>query len=253
MRIEALLILTLLLSTMTAAAQEEAAAPSIDEGEAQEFVTRHRIEIGGEGLAFRAVAGEIHLRDAAGKAEASIFSISYLLESVDDPSDRPLTFLFNGGPGSTAVWLHLGAFGPWRLDLPEDPTHPGAPPYGLPVNPHTLLPYSDLVFVDPVGTGYSRAMGEKKDADFWGVDEDGESMARFIRSYLSKYQRWNSPRFLAGESYGAIRVARLLRELHLEMLDNVAINGAIFIAPALDARVYSIGRPCVFRNDSLSQ
>lgn len=235
----ACLLLPQLLAGQEAAAEAEKAPPP----EPREAVTHHSLEIGGETLGYTAVAGEIYLRDAGGKPEASIFSISYFLEGVDDPSRRPVTFFFNGGPGSTATWLHLGAFGPRRLDLGEDPLTLGAPPYPLRPNPHSLLDVSDLVFVDPVGTGYSRALGEGKDSDYWGVNEDAAALGRFIRTYLTHHRRWDSPKYLAGESYGTIRSSLLIRDLALPPLDGVAFNGVILISSALDARPILSGLP----------
>jgi carboxypeptidase C (cathepsin A) len=209
----------------------------------KEFVTRHTLEIDGKTLRYRVVAGETLLQDDKGVPKASVFTISYLLDGVDDPAWRPITFLFNGGPGSTAVWLHLGAFGPARLDLGADPLSAGAPPYALRPNPYSLLDVSDLVFVDPIGTGYSRALGEGKASDYWGVDEDAASMADFIRTYLTRHRRWSSPKYLAGESYGTIRVSMLVWELALDLLDGVALNGVILLSSALDARIFLSGAP----------
>lgn len=209
----------------------------------KEFVTHHTLEIGGKTLRYRAVAGETILKDDKGMPKASVFSVSYLLDGVDAPSARPITFLFNGGPGSTATWLHIGAFGPVRLNLGDDPLDAGSPPYPLRGNAHSLLDVSDLVFVDPVGTGYSHALGEGKDSDYWGVDEDAASMASFIRSYLTRQRRWTSPKYLAGESYGTIRASVLVRDLSLDVLDGVAFNGVILISTAIDVRVFLSGAP----------
>ena len=175
--------------------------------------THHKIQIGKETLAYTAIAGETVVEDNEGAQIASIFAISYIKEGTDKPSARPLTFFFNGGPGSSTVWLHLGAFGPRRVSFSSDLVNPGAPPYPLQDNPHTLLAYTDLVFVDPVGTGYSKALGKSKDKDFWGVDEDSDVLSKYIRAYLSANQRWNSPKYLGGESYGTIRSAVLIRDL----------------------------------------
>lgn len=219
------------------------AQPASPQKSPKEFVTHHTLEIGGKTLRYRAVAGETFLQDDKGAPKASVFTISYLLDGVDDPSRRPITFLFNGGPGSTAVWLHLGAFGPSRLDLGSDPLAAGSPPYALRPNPHSLLDVSDLVFVDPIGTGYSRVLGEGKAEDYWGVDEDAASMADFIRAYLTRHRRWSSPKYLAGESYGTIRVSLLVRELALDLLDGVALNGVILLSSALDVRIFLSGAP----------
>ncbi|HXU29036.1 MAG TPA: peptidase S10 [Thermoanaerobaculia bacterium] len=219
---------------------EKPAAPA---SSPKEFVTHHTVEIGGKTLRYRAVAGETFLKDAKGTPKASIFSVSYLLDGVDAPSARPITFLFNGGPGSTATWLHIGAFGPVRLNLGDDPLDAGSPPYPLRPNVHSLLDVSDLVFVDPIGTGYSHALGEGKDSEYWGVDEDAASMASFIRSYLTHQRRWTSPKYLAGESYGTIRASVLVRDLSLDVLDGVAFNGVILISTAVDVRVFLSGAP----------
>ncbi|HED65480.1 MAG TPA: peptidase S10, partial [Planctomycetes bacterium] len=130
-------------------------------------------------------------------------------------------------------WLHMGLLGPRRADVPSDARNAGAPPYPLVENPHTLLALSDLVFVDPVGTGYSHAVGDAKDEDFWGVDEDVDSVARFIRAWLTENRRWGSPKFVLGESYGGIRGALLARSLKNNS-SSVALNGLIFISPAFD-------------------
>jgi carboxypeptidase C (cathepsin A) len=209
----------------------------------KEIVTRHTLEIGGKALHYRAVAGETLLKDGKGTPKASVFSTSYLLDGVDDPSRRPITFFFNGGPGSSSAWLHLGAFGPVRLDLGPDPLNAGSPPYPLRPNPYSLLDVTDLVFVDPIGTGYSRALGDGKASDYWGVDEDSASMAEFIRSYLTRNRRWSSPKYLAGESYGTTRVSLLVRDLSLDLLDSVQFNGVILLSTALDVRIFLSGAP----------
>lgn len=225
-------------------------APQTDAGTAatsaatpHEFITHHKISIGKDVLGYTAVAGETILKDRDGAPQASIFSISYFLEGVANPVSRPLIFLFNGGPGSASVWLQLGAFGPRRVAFSDDPVNPGAPPYQLTDNPNTLLRFADLVFVDPVGTGYSRALGKKKDADYWGVDEDGASMAEFIRNYLTKNKRWNSPLYLAGESYGTIRASELVKNLELQILDSVTLDGVILLSTALDVRSFMPAGP----------
>ncbi len=222
-----------------AAAAQNPPAP----GGSRDFVTHHKIMIGAEALPYAAVAGETVIQDREGLPEASIFSIAYIKEGGERPEARPLTFLFNGGPGSSAVWLHLGAFGPRRISLPNDPVIPGAPPYELVDNPDTLLRYSDLVFIDPVGTGYSRALGKKTDRDYWGVDEDSAVLAKFIRAYLTANKRWNSPKYLAGESYGTIRASVLVRDLELAPLEGLNLNGVVLISAACDPRTFMPGGP----------
>ena len=124
-----------------------------------------------------------------------------------DPAGRPVTFVWNGGPGSSSVWLHMGALGPTRVVVPSDARHAGTPPYRLEPNLETILDVSDLVFVDPVGTGFSRALGERKNEQYWNLKEDIASMTSFITTWLTENKRWNSPKYIAGESYGTTRGA----------------------------------------------
>jgi carboxypeptidase C (cathepsin A) len=213
-------------SEKPAAAEAKQPAPPL------KFVTEHRLQSGGVDLSYTAVAEEIYLHDADGKPTASFFTISYLKKGVSKPEDRPVTFVYNGGPGSSSVWLHFGLVGPRIIDLPPDAKNPGPPPYHLKDNSATILRATDIVFVDPVGTGFSHALGEKKDKDFWGYDEDADSVADFIRTYLSVHNRWNSPKFLLGESYGGIRSSLLVPRLQERL--NINLNGVVLISPALN-------------------
>jgi carboxypeptidase C (cathepsin A) len=196
------------------------------------FVKSHKIRIGNEDLAYTSTAEDVVLKDAEGKSTATFFTISYTRDGVANPEARPITFVFNGGPGSASVFLHFGLVGPKLIDIPSDASDPGAPPYKLRDNPATILRATDLVFIDPVGTGYSRALSEKKGEDFWGYDEDAESVAEFIRSFITRHNRWNSPKYILGESYGGIRTSLLIPRLQGDL--NVGINGAILISPALN-------------------
>jgi carboxypeptidase C (cathepsin A) len=177
------------------------------------FVKSHKIRAGSEDLAYTSTAEDVVLKDADGKSTATFFTISYTKDGVANPEARPLTFVFNGGPGSASVFLHFGLVGPKLIDIPSDATDPGAPPYKLRDNASTILRATDLVFIDPVGTGYSRALGEKKGEDFWGYDEDADSVAEFIRTFVTKHNRWNSPKYILGESYGGIRTSMLIPRL----------------------------------------
>src|SRR4029079_13628805 len=159
-------------------------------------VTRHSIQVGGQTLNYTATAGMMPIKNREGEVEARMFFTAYV---VDGPK-RPLTFLFNGGPGSASVWLHMGAIGPKRVKMNSDGTMP-APPYELVDNQATWLTRSDLVFIDPVGTGYSRAARPELGQRFFGLQGDIEWVGEFIRMYLTRYERWTSPLFLAGESY----------------------------------------------------
>ena len=198
----------------------------------RKFVTHHRFTAGGVDLPYTATAEDIDLKDRDGKPTARFFTISYIAEGVKRQEDRPITFFFNGGPGSSSVWLHLGFVGPRRIDIPSDAQDPGAPPYRLKDNPSSLLRVTDLVEVDPVGTGFSRALGDKKDSDFWGYDEDADSVADFIRAFLTVHDRWNSPKYVLGESYGGIRGSMLVPRLQEQM--NIGLNGVILISPAIN-------------------
>ncbi len=166
-------------------------------------------------------------------AEASIFYVAYFKHG--EAGRRPITFLYNGGPGSSTVWLHMGAFGPRRV-ITADNTHSPAAPYRLTGNEYSLLDASDLVFVDAPGTGFSRLAGKDKEKAFWGVDEDARAYADFITGFLSKYGRWNSPKYLFGESYGTTRSAALIDVLETDR--DVDFNGVILLSQALN---YDVG------------
>lgn len=187
----------------------------------------------GKKIRYTATAGETFLRDEDGTPTASIFSIAYVQSGVKDKSQRPVTFLYNGGPGSASVWLHMGVFGPQKIVIPSDAVDDGAAPFNLQANPDTVLDVTDLVFIDPVGTGFSRALGETENKAFWGVTEDAKSIARFIRIWLRENGRWNSPKFIGGESYGTTRSAALVEQLE-GRFDDVSINGILLISTILD-------------------
>lgn len=211
---------------LTPAVAEEAAAPA---AEPQSFVTSHSGRFNGVAVKYTATAGETHLKDADGKPLASVFSIAYVRDGLTDPSSRPVVFLFNGGPGSASLWLHMGAFGPKRLVLPSDAKDDGAAPYVIADNPLALLDIADFVFIDPVGTGFSKPLGEHKGEEFWGISEDAKSVAQFIRAWITKNGRWNSPKYVGGESYGTVRSSAVVNELE-GGINDVALNGIILIS-----------------------
>jgi carboxypeptidase C (cathepsin A) len=194
-------------------------------------VTRHTGQFGGASVAYTATARETYLKGEDGTPRASIYSTAYLKDGADP--NRPITFLFNGGPGSASLWLHMGAFGPKRVVIPSDARDDGAPPYPIVDNPESLLDVTDIVFIDPVGTGFSRALGKTEAKEFWGVTKDAKSIAQFIRGWLSDNNRWNAPKFLGGESYGTTRSAAVAKELEGSYND-VALNGIILISAILD-------------------
>ena len=193
--------------------------------------TRHKGNFGGQAVAYTAIVGETYLKAEDGTPRASIFSTSYIRDG-NDPK-RPVTFLFNGGPGSGSVWLHMGAFGPKRVAIPSDAKDDGGPPYPILDNPDSLLDVTDIVFIDPVGTGYSHALGKTDPKDFYGVTQDAKSIAQFIRLWLNEHGRWNSPKFLGGESYGTTRSAAVLNQLE-GTYNDVSLNGVILISTVLD-------------------
>ena len=198
--------------------------------EATKFVTQHKGTFNGKKLNYKVVAGETYLLDKNEQPTASIFSFDYLVG--DEKNNRPVTFIWNGGPGSSSNWLHMGGYGPKRVVVPSDAAHPGTAPYELQEAPETILDITDMVFVDPVGTGYSRALGETESKAFWGLNEDASSIADFIAQWLTKENRWNAPIFLLGESYGTTRAAAVSKVLMDKHLINV--NGIIFVSQALD-------------------
>lgn len=198
------------------------------------FVSKHQGTFGGQVVKYTATAGEIYLKNDKGEPVASIWSVAYTRDEVADPTRRPVTFVFNGGPGSASVWLHMGLFGPKLAKVPSNAdVDDGAAPYPIVNNEHTFLDLSDIVFIDPVGTGYSRVIGEGKEEDFWGLNEDARSIAKFIRQWITEHKRWNAPKFIAGESFGTTRAAGVAYELEGGG-QSVALNGLILISQALD-------------------
>ncbi len=192
--------------------------------------THHEITARGKTLRYMARAGVLPLEDPFDETEAEVFFTAYELEGVEDRATRPLTFAFNGGPGSSSIWLHMGALGPKRVSMEREGWMP-PPPFHYEDNAFTWLDRTDLVFIDPVGTGYSRAATEDLDEKFWNFNGDIESVGAFIRLYLSRYGRWTSPLFLAGESYGTTRAAGLAGHL---VDQGIVFNGIVLISTALD-------------------
>jgi len=203
------------------------------------FVTQHKTSIRGKALSYTATAGETYITNLFGEPTASIFSFAYVKDGPRDP-DRPVLFVFNGGPGSSSVWLHMGVVGPRRLVLDQEVNPSNTPPFGLAGSSYSPLDVADLVFIDPVGTGFSHAIGNAKNSDFFGVDEDADAVARFIELWLTENQRWTSPKFLMGESYGATRAAILPRALmggpqYGGVMRGITVNGVILVSPALNS------------------
>ncbi|MDC6350908.1 peptidase S10 [Zeaxanthinibacter sp. PT1] len=202
--------------------------------EPQRFVTQHQLTNGGKTIAYTATASETHLKNKKGEPTAALWSVAYTKTGSGDSANRPVTFVFNGGPGSASVWLHMGMFGPKRVRVPSDADKDdGAAPYPVETNSAGIFDLTDLVFIDPVGTGYSRVIGKGKEEDYWGLMEDANSIAQFMRSWITENNRWMSPKYIAGESFGTTRAAAVANVLE-EDGQSMALNGLILISQALD-------------------
>ncbi len=213
----------------TKEAKADAAKPDSDavkasvEEDAQPV--KRSIPFHGHTLSYTVTPGHLTIRNDKGEPMASMFYVAYTMPSANG-RPRPLTFLFNGGPGSSTMWLHMGSFGPMKVDASSPETIPG-PPFRYGPNPDTLLDLSDLVFIDAPTTGLSRALGKTEPKDLFGVDKDLDAFTRTIQRYLTKYQRWNSPKFIIGESYGTTRAAGLSRSLFDQ---GIQLNGITFVS-----------------------
>jgi len=211
-------------------------AATIPDATHKPVFTTNTVTIAGQRVTYNAEAGMLPILKNDGTTSASIFYIAYTRVGETNKSSRPITFCFNGGPGSSSVWLHLGALGPRRVKMNDDGTLP-PPPFGLVDNEYSILDNSDLVFIDPVATGFSRAAKDEKPADFFGDSEDLDSVGEFIRLWTTRHERWLSPKFLCGESYGVFRAAGLAD--HLSSRYGMYLNGLILVSGVLDfATIY---------------
>ena len=202
--------------------------------EPKSFITNHQITNGGKIIRYKAIASETYLKNKSDEPVASIWSVAYVQEGLIDLTKRPVTFVFNGGPGSASVWLHMGMFGPELVKVnSEAKEDDGAAPYNLVNNKNGLLDLTDLVFINPVGTGYSRVIGKGKVEDYWGLNEDAKSIAQFMRQWITENNRWFSPKYIAGESFGTTRAVTVANILESDG-QNMALNGLILISQALD-------------------
>jgi carboxypeptidase C (cathepsin A) len=191
--------------------------------------TKHTAIVNGEAIPYTATAGTYLLKDEEGKPKATIFYVAYTRDGVAKIEDRPITFSFNGGPGSSSVWMHLGMLGPRKVKMNDDGSVP-PPPYRLEDNHHSLLDVTDLVFIDPVSTGFSRVVPGEKAEQFHNFEKDIESVGEFIRLYTTREERWLSPKFLIGESYGTTRAAGLagfLQDRHGMVFNGIMLVSAI--------------------------
>jgi carboxypeptidase C (cathepsin A) len=198
--------------------------------------TQHTLQVNGAAISYTATAGTLVLTKDDGKPKASMFFVAYTRDDVKDLSRRPLTFAFNGGPGSASIWLHMGALGPKRVVLGPKGEQP-PPPYRLVDNEDSLIEFSDVVFIDPVTTGFSRNAPGEDPKQFHGLEGDLNSVASFIHQYTAKFDRWSSPKFLAGESYGTLRAAGLAKVL---LDQGINLNGITFISSVLNFETISL-------------
>lgn len=216
--------------TQSASAKAEA-APATPPPKEVLVVTQHGIRIDGREIPYTATVGSILIHDDSGSPAALIYYTAYTRTDARRLDHRPIAFLYNGGPGSASIWLQMGAYGPRRVVV-ANAAPAGAAPYRLADNPYSLIDVADMVFIDPVGTGFSHAVGKAQDKDFWGIDRDVRSLARFIAAYVTRHNRWNSPKFLIGESYGTFRSAALAN--YLQGHDGMYLNGIVLMSSVLD-------------------
>ncbi len=223
---------------------DEAKAQPVAAGEAnktnappveQSVSSEHTLGLNGQTIHYTATAGNLLIRDAENNPNGSMFYVAYTENGA--AKDRPITFLYNGGPGSSTIWLHMGSFGPMRVETSSPQATPPAP-YRLVPNEYSLLDKSDLVFIDALGTGFSKPVGKGKLPDFLGVDQDVHAFNQFITRYLTVNQRWNSPKFLIGESYGTTRSAALAYSLQQS---GIALNGVVLISSILNYNDHAAG------------
>lgn len=212
------------------------ATPAEDKSatEPKVWVTKHTVPIGGANVAYTATIGTLAIRNEKDEVVAHYGFTAYVKDAVKDGADartRPIMFAYNGGPGSSSVWLHMGILGPKRTVI-NDLDFNSRGPFRMVDNEYSILDKSDLVMVDPIGTGFSRVVGKGEGKDHWGVDQDAKSVSKFIVTYLGKYNRWASPKFILGESYGGMRSGAVSYELLSK--HNVALNGVVLVSPFMD-------------------
>ena len=225
--------LLLLFSTGISFSQDEKTEIKPLTRDPQKFEASHSGTFNGQKITYRSIVGETFLKNSKGEVTGALWSTSYIRDGVDS-SKRPVLFIFNGGPGSASVWLHMGFFGPKVVKTDSNAQEDdGAAPYQFVENTQALLDLTDLVFIDPVGTGFSQVEGVGKTSDFWGLNEDAASIAQFMRIWVTHNGRWQAPKFLAGESFGTTRAAKVAEVLE-EGGQSMALNGIILISQALD-------------------
>ncbi|HSR40087.1 MAG TPA: hypothetical protein VLL95_14335 [Phnomibacter sp.] len=229
----AALLAVLMITNLHTWAQQDSAAAANAAIKPEKFVTKHSIKIDGKQINYTATAGTLILKNEKEEPIASFGYTAYSKDGETDMSNRPVTFSYNGGPGSSSIWLHMGIMGPRRVVV-NDPSPNGPAPYKLEDNNYSILDVSDVVMMDPVGTGLSKAVGKAKNADFWGVDADIRSVSQFIKNYVQENERWNSPKYLLGESYGTFRSAGVAD--YMQTNYGISVNGIVLVSNVLDLR-----------------
>ncbi|WP_323756549.1 S10 family peptidase [Roseivirga sp.] len=226
------LILTYLLCSTFNFYGQEQKSPEIPEP--KKFTTEHEGIFGGKKIAYTATGSEMQLTNSKNEPTGSMWSVAYTKSGSIEQSTRPVTFVFNGGPGSASMWLHMGFFGPKVVRVDSDAVEDdGGAPYPIEENKFGLLDITDLVFIDPIGTGYSQMIGNGKGDEYWGLNQDAQSVATFIRQWVTENNRWMSPKYIAGESFGTTRAAAVSQALEGNG-QALALNGLILISQALD-------------------
>ncbi|MCZ6879650.1 MAG: carboxypeptidase, partial [Gammaproteobacteria bacterium] len=236
MRTKLLLIFFLTVYTGVIWPQDEENGESKQEAEepkAESSITSHQVRIDGNTVRYTAVAGTIILKDDDGEPLATFGYTAYLKDGVSDLADRPIMFAYNGGPGSSSIWLHMGVLGPVIVRT-EDAGFTG-PPFERVANEYSIIDRVDLVMIDPVGTGYSRPIGDAEGEEFWGVDADIKTVSDFIEQYVTENSRWRSPKYLLGESYGGMRSAGVIN--YVQSKHGMAFDGVILVSPFLNFAV----------------
>ncbi|MGB5102730.1 MAG: hypothetical protein WBO04_05340 [Steroidobacteraceae bacterium] len=213
-------------------AAAQAPAPTTPAPESASSTTKRQVQIDGQTVRYTATAGWLIMKNDEGKPIARFGYTAYTRDGVADLARRPVMFAYNGGPGSSSIWLHMGILGPRRVVV-NDPGFSPPPPAERVDNAYSVLDVTDIVMIDPVGTGYSKPLGDAKGADFWGVDQDVKSVGAFIKRYVTENGRWASPKYLLGESYGGMRSAGLA--YHLQTAHGMNLNGVVLVSPFLNA------------------
>jgi carboxypeptidase C (cathepsin A) len=217
--------------------KEESEGDTKDIPKAQVFNTSHQLKIGGNTIKYTATAGTMLMKNDKDEPSA-LFGYTAYVKSDGNQGNRPILFAYNGGPGSASIWLHMGILGPQRTVVTDADFSPNGP-FKRVENKLSILDKADLVMIDPVGTGYSRPVGKSTGEDFWGVDQDIKSVSEFIVQYTTEYGRWQSPKYILGESYGGIRSGGVAYELLNK--HNMALNGVILVSPFMDYAAGAMG------------